>query len=83
MDKLCKHCKKTSVAEVNLSSPSVHSMLTMRSASPKQKESRQLVDLCNDLAKRLGDRSLTPQQHKYEDIKRQAVCRPSFYAPLT
>jgi len=41
------------------------------------------MDLCDDLIKRLHDRSLIPEQSSYEDIKMSAHCLLQIYVPLT
>ena len=78
MDQIHRHRNKISVAKVNPPSSPVPLILIVWSApAPKQKESSQLTDLCDDLIKRLSDRSLVPQQSGYGDIKRSAYCPSS------
>lgn len=61
----------------------IHSLDADRAVHPlEQKESSRLVDLCNNITKRLNDHSLVPQQSKYEDIRRPAYCPLSSYTPL-
>jgi len=49
----------------------------------KQKETSQLVELCESFDKSLSDHSLVSQQFKYDDIKRPVCCPPLIYLPLT
>lgn len=81
VNQIHKDCSKIPVAKVNLPSSSILSALITR--SPKQKMSSQLMDLSNDLIKRLSDRSVIPQQSSYEDIIRRACCLSSSYIALT
>jgi len=75
-----KHCKKIPVAKVNLFSFPQSELIVW--SNPKQKQSLQLMDLCDNLIKRLSDHSPTPQQSNYEDIKRPVHFPLSFYIPL-
>ena len=56
-------------------------MLIMRSVSPKQKETSDLVGQCTKLRNLLSGRLLTPQQS--DDLKRSVYHRPSIYPLLT
>ena len=69
MDMVRKHCKKIRVAKVNLVSSSTPSKLIIP-FNPKQKESLQLLDLCDNLINQLSDRSITLQQSNYRVLER-------------
>lgn len=46
-------------------------------SSPKQKETSELAHLCKIISNHLSDRSLFPQQSKYDDFKRPVCGLPS------
>ena len=78
MERIHKHCNKISVVKVNLPSSPILSMLIIHDPPPKQKETSQLGEVCNDLSKYLRD----PQQSNYDNIKRPVRRPSSFYIPL-
>ena len=82
LEQINNYCGKISVAKVNPSRSSTPLMLIMQPTPPKQKETSQLAELCGGLSGRLSDRSLVPQQFKYDEIKRPVYGSPSIYLPL-
>jgi len=71
------------VAKVSLPSLPIPSVLIVRSAPTEQKESLRLMDLCDNLTKRLSDRTLILEQPDHEDIKWPAYHLLPIYVLLT